>query len=86
MRTGMCRATYLQLAVKVFAQARMAQQMRKEKGRHGYPQRPFLEPKLKFVSAYHWPELNWRYFSLPTNPNLLTPDTLMMCSTLAVRS
>ena len=26
---------------------------------------------------------NARYFSLPTNPNLVTPEVLMICSTLA---
>ena len=32
------------------------------------------------------PEPNTRYFSLPTKPNLVTPEPLMICSTLAERS
>ena len=53
-----------------------------KKGRRGCPQRPFCAGPEG--AGDYLP--NWRYLSLPTKPNLVTPEVLMFCNTLADRS
>lgn len=75
MRTGMWNATDRR---RPFAAPN-------KKGRRDHSQRPFLSVFAAPSGAADYLP-NWRYLSLPTKPNLVTPEVLMFCNTLADRS